>query len=60
MSLGKGHQAVQDMYYGQYSYKNGKPEVYNVKRYPAECVNPPDGITSAEWIKTSLKATPCK
>jgi branched-chain amino acid transport system substrate-binding protein len=60
MSLGKGHQAVQDMYYGQYTYKNGKPEVYNVKRYPAECVNPPDGITSAEWIKTSLKATPCK
>lgn len=60
MALGKGHQAVQEMVYGQYSYKSGKPEVYNVKRYPAECVNPPDGMTSSEWIKTSLKQTECK
>jgi branched-chain amino acid transport system substrate-binding protein len=60
MSLGKGHQAVQDMIYGQYTYKKGKPEVYNVKRYPAECVNPPDGVTSSEWIKSSLKQTVCK
>ena len=43
------------MVYGQYTYKSGKPEVYNVKRYPASCVNPPDGVTSAEWIKTSLQ-----
>ena len=60
MSLGKGHQAVQEMVYGQYTYKNHKPEVYNIKRYPAECVNPPDGMTSSEWIKTSLKKTECK
>ena len=60
MALGKGHQAVQEMVYGQYTYKNGKPEVYNVKRYPAECVNPPDGMTSSEWIKSSLKKTECK
>jgi len=59
MALGKGHQAVQEMVYGQYTYKSGKPEVYNVKRYPASCVNPPDGVTSGEWIKTSLKQTPC-
>jgi branched-chain amino acid transport system substrate-binding protein len=60
MALGKGHQAVQEMVYGQFTKKNGKPEVYNVKRYPAECVNPPDGVTSTEWIKASLKSTPCK
>lgn len=60
MALGKGHQAVQEMVYGQYTYKNGKPEVYNVKRYPADCVNPPDGVTSSEWIKSSLKQTMCK
>lgn len=59
MALGKGHQAVQEMVYGQYTYKNGKPEVYNVKRYPAECVNPPEGTTSIDWIKTSLAKTPC-
>ena len=60
MDLGKGHQAVQEMVYGQYTHKNGKPEVYNVKRYPASCVNPPDGMTSSEWIKTSMAKTPCQ
>jgi len=60
MALGNGHQAVQDMFYGQFTNKSGKPEVYNVKRYPAECVNPTDGVTSSEWISTSLKNTPCK
>jgi hypothetical protein len=27
----------------------------NVKQYPAEKVNPPEGAKSADWIKTSLK-----
>jgi branched-chain amino acid transport system substrate-binding protein len=60
MALGKGHQAVQEMVYGQYTRKNGKPEVYNIKRYPAECVNPPDGMKSEDWIKNHLLQTPCK
>jgi branched-chain amino acid transport system substrate-binding protein len=60
MALGNGHQAVQDMYYGQYSNKNGKPTMTNVKRYPADCVNPPDGVTSTEWIKNGLKQASCK
>ncbi len=59
MSLGKGHQAVQEMVYGQFTKKNGKPEIYNVRRYPAECVNPPDGVKSEDWIKNSLKQTSC-
>jgi branched-chain amino acid transport system substrate-binding protein len=59
MALGKGHQAVQEMVYGQYTYKNGQPEVYNVKRYPAKCVTPPEGVSSAEWIKTDLAKTSC-
>jgi branched-chain amino acid transport system substrate-binding protein len=60
MELGKGHQAVQEMVYGQFTDKGGKPGVYNVKHYPANCVNPPDGVTSTEWIKTSLAKTSCK
>jgi branched-chain amino acid transport system substrate-binding protein len=51
---------VQEMVYGQYTRKNGKPEVYNIKRYPAECVNPPDGMKSEDWIKNHLLQTPCK
>ncbi|WP_020678126.1 ABC transporter substrate-binding protein [Geopsychrobacter electrodiphilus] len=60
MALGNGHQAVQDMYYGQYSKKDGKPTIENVKRYPADCVNPPDGVSSTEWIKNGLKQSICK
>jgi len=60
MALGNGHQAVQDMYYGQFTNKGGKPGMTNVKRYPADCVNPPDGVTSTEWIKNGLKQTSCK
>lgn len=29
--------------------------VANVKRYPAEMVNPPDGVKSADWIKNGFK-----
>jgi branched-chain amino acid transport system substrate-binding protein len=60
MALGHGHQAVQDMYYGQYTKKNGKPSVTNVKIYPAKCVNPPDGVKSGDWIKNDLKKTSCQ
>jgi branched-chain amino acid transport system substrate-binding protein len=60
MALGNGHQAVQDMYYGQFTNKGGKPRMTNVKRYPADCVNPPDGVSSTEWIKNGLKQATCK
>ena len=60
MALGNGHQAVQDMYYGQFTNEGGKPRMTNVKRYPADCVNPPDGVSSTEWIKNGLKQATCK
>ena len=50
MSLGKGHQAVMEMVYGQSKYAHGKMTVTNVKRYPAEKVNPPEGVKSSDWI----------
>jgi hypothetical protein len=27
----------------------------NVKRYPAEVVNPPEGVKSADWINGGFK-----
>ncbi len=27
----------------------------NVKRYPADQVNPPEGVKSADWIKAGFK-----
>jgi branched-chain amino acid transport system substrate-binding protein len=59
MNLGKGHQAMQGIAYGQYVYKNGKPSFENVKWYPAECVNPPDGVKSIDWIKSGMKGAKC-
>ncbi len=55
MAIGKGHQAVEEMVYGTAKSAGGKLTFTNVKRYPADKVNPPDGAKSADWIKTSLK-----
>ena len=55
MALGKGHQAIMETVYGQTKLVNGKITMTNVKRYPAEKVNPPEGIKSADWIKNGFK-----
>jgi branched-chain amino acid transport system substrate-binding protein len=55
MANGKGHQAVMDTAYGQTKYANGKLTVVNVKRYPADRVNPPEGMKAADWIKGGFK-----
>jgi branched-chain amino acid transport system substrate-binding protein len=55
MALGKGHQAVSEAVYGTVKNVGGKVTFVNVKRYPAELVLPPEGVKSADWIKTSLK-----
>jgi hypothetical protein len=34
--------------------KNIQPTT-NVKRYPAEMVNPPDGVKAADWIAGGFK-----
>ncbi len=55
MAIGKGHQAVQEAVYGTAKNVGGKLTMVNVKRYPAEKVLPPEGVKSADWIKSSLK-----
>lgn len=57
MSLGKGHQAVQEMVYGTARQVNGKLTITNIKRYPANKVNPPEGVKSEDWIKSGFKKT---
>jgi len=56
MAIGKGHQAIMETAYGQTKLEGGKLTVVNVKRYPAEQVNPPEGVKSADWIKSGFKA----
>jgi branched-chain amino acid transport system substrate-binding protein len=59
MNLGKGHQATQEMVYGRYKQEGGKPTIVNVKRYPAECVNPPANMTSDQWIEQGFPGAKC-
>lgn len=55
MANGKGHQAIMETVYGMSKVVGGKMTVTNVKRYPAEKVNPPDGMKSSEWIAGGFK-----
>ncbi|WP_343654282.1 ABC transporter substrate-binding protein [Paraburkholderia caribensis] len=61
MARSKGHQAVQSVAYGEYSYdqKTGKASVIKVKSYPGECLMPPDGTSSANWIKSGFAGAKC-
>jgi branched-chain amino acid transport system substrate-binding protein len=56
MAIGGGHQAIMETVYGQTKLDKGKLTVVNVKRYPAEQVNPPEGVKSSDWIKSGFKA----
>jgi branched-chain amino acid transport system substrate-binding protein len=55
MTLGKGHQAVSGTAYGTTKLVGGKVTVTNIKRYPIEKVQPPEGMSSADWIKGGMK-----
>jgi branched-chain amino acid transport system substrate-binding protein len=55
MALGKGHQAITETVYGQTKLVKGQMTVTKVKRYPAEQVNPPEGVKSADWIASGFK-----
>lgn len=62
MALANGHQAIQDTAYGTFKYDKdaGKAVLVDVVRFPAECVNPPAGTTSIEWIKGGFEGAKCE
>jgi len=55
MAIGNGHQAITETAYGVTKKVKGKMTIANVKRYPAEMVNPPDGVKAADWIANGFK-----
>lgn len=61
MALGKGHQGIADIAYGTYRFnkQTNEPEIVDIVRYPAECVNPPEGITSQAWLEGGMKGAKC-
>ncbi|MGE3875973.1 MAG: ABC transporter substrate-binding protein [Parvibaculaceae bacterium] len=62
MAIGKGHQGISDTAYGIYRYnkQKGEPEVIDIVRYPAECVNPPADMTAQAWLEAGMKNAKCK
>jgi branched-chain amino acid transport system substrate-binding protein len=56
LALGKGHQGVHETAYGTYKFDKaaGTPTIENIVYYPAECVNAPEGVKSADWIKNGM------
>jgi branched-chain amino acid transport system substrate-binding protein len=54
MALGKGHQAIEPAAYGMTKTVGGRLTFTNVKHYPPERVNPPEGTKSADWIKATF------
>ncbi|MCX7902203.1 MAG: ABC transporter substrate-binding protein [Burkholderiaceae bacterium] len=59
MALGKGHQAIQDNAIGRFRLVGGRPTIVDIKRYPAECVNPPEGVPAAKWIEAGFPGAKC-
>jgi branched-chain amino acid transport system substrate-binding protein len=61
MVLGDGHQGIQETAYGTYRFNKAKkePEIVDIMRFPAECVNPPPGIDADKWITEGMKGAKC-
>jgi branched-chain amino acid transport system substrate-binding protein len=61
MAIGGGHQAIMETAYGLYRFdrETGQPTFTDVVRYPAECVNPPEGTSSLEWIQAGFPGAQC-
>ena len=61
MLFRSGHQGIQETAYGTYRFnkQTNAPEIVDVMRFPAECVNPPANMTAEEWIKAGMKDAKC-
>jgi len=62
MALANGHQAVFGTAYGRYKYDkaSGQASLTDVTTYKAECVNPPEGVKSLDWIQGGFKGAQCE
>ena len=61
MALGNGHQGISDTAVGTYKFDKaaGRPEMVDIARYPAACVNPPADVGSIAWLEGGMKGAKC-
>ncbi len=61
MKNGDGHQAIQPIAISRTKYNAEKKRVdlVDIVNFPAECVNPPPGVKSIDWIKGGMAGAKC-
>jgi len=59
MNRGGGHQAATEMVYGRISRVNDEITFTDITRYPADCVNPPEGTDTVTWIQSGMPGAKC-
>lgn len=60
MGLANGHQAIQDTAYGTFKLSDdGQGTLVDIVRFKAECVNPPVGVKSIDWINSGFEGADC-
>lgn len=61
MKNGDGHQAIQPIAISRTKYDPAKKrvELVDIQLFPAECVNPPPGVKSVDWIKGGMTGAKC-
>jgi branched-chain amino acid transport system substrate-binding protein len=61
MKLADGHQAIQPIAFSRTKYNPElkRVDLVDIQYFPAECVNPPAGIKSIDWIKGGMQGAKC-
>lgn len=60
-ALGDGHQAIHPMGYGTTAWDDEKDEpiMVDIKVYPANCILPPAGQLSEDWLAAGMPGSDC-
>jgi branched-chain amino acid transport system substrate-binding protein len=61
MKLAEGHQAIQPIAFSRTKYNPDlrRVDLIDIQYFAAECVNPPPGVKSIEWIKAGMQGAKC-
>jgi branched-chain amino acid transport system substrate-binding protein len=61
MKLADGHQAIQPIAFSRTKYNPDlrRVDLVDIQYFAAECVNPPAGVKSIEWIKGGMAGAKC-
>ena len=61
MKLADGHQAIQPIAFSRTKYNPDakRVDLVDIQYFAAECVNPPPGVKSLDWVKGGMQGAKC-